>query len=455
MRNCICSERVNLFEPNVSIAFLVEIAGKPSADDVVLAVKSAFAANEATLSRIALKEDGMAFYEKMHETACSVTVIQKDWKELIRENERMPFHIRQGELMRAFVIPSGQDISLLIMAHHLVGDGKSVVYFLEDIMKALAGGKLEYKPLHVITPDILSKASRLPLFYKLYVDNFNRKWKRSGRSFDWDDYYKIHETYWKDRRSEVLCEIFSREELVKIQHCTKEIGVSVNSYLTTAFLEANRKNSIVGMAVNARIDQNRSMSNQTTGISVKYTYAQELSFAENARNVHQKVRKKLDNPVEKYFVLQFLSLFTPTLIDSVLLNTYGLYQNKLTRKLAEVLEYKGGKTKDLGVTNLTRLDIPNTYGSYSIKRVVFVPPVVSYAPKIIGIATMGEEMSITYHYMRCTEDGEGPESGKEPKNGEGPEIKKEPKSGVELDNGEEREFFEQAIQNIRKRTMYS
>lgn len=436
MRNCICTERGNLFEPNVSIAFFVEIAGKPSADDVVSAVQSAFTANEATLSRVVLKEDGIAFYEKMDESACSVTVIQKDWKELIRENERTPFHIREGELMRVFVIPSEEDISLLLMAHHLVGDGKSVIYFLEDVMKALAGGTLEYKPLHIITPDILSRASRLPMFYRLYVDNFNRKWKRSGRSFDWDDYSQIHQTYWKDRRSEVLCELFQLEEVNGIQQCAKRIGVSVNSYLTTAFLEAKRKNSIVGMAVNARIDQNRSMSNQTTGISVEYEYAEEISFAENARNVHQKVREKLDNPVKKYFVLQFLSLFTPTLIDSVLQFTYGLYQNKITRKLAEVMGYKGSKTKELGITNLTRLDIPNTYGSYSIRRVVFVPPVVSYAQKIIGIATIDEEMAITYHYMRSNEDGE------------------KMVNGEELGNREEREFFELAIRNIRKRSDY-
>lgn len=434
MKNSICSERVNLFEPNVSIAFLVEITGKPSADDVVSAVKSAFAANEATLSRVVLEKDGMAFYEKMNESACSVTVTWKDWKELIKENERVPFHIRQGELMRVFVIPSGGNISLLLMAHHLVGDGKSVVYFLEDVMKALVGGTLEYKPLHVITPDILSTASGLPMFYKLYVDNFNRKWKRSGRSFDWDDYNQIHRTYWKDRRSEVLCELFPREQLNRMQQSAKEIGVSVNSYLTTAFLEANRKNSIVGMAVNARIDQNRSMSNQTTGISVEYAYAEKLSFAENARNVHQKVREKLDNPVKKYFVLQFLSLFTPTLIDSVLLYTYGLYQNRVTRKLAEVMGYKGGKTKELGITNLTRLDIPNTYGSYSIRSVVFVPPVVSYAQNIIGISTIEDEMAITYHYMRSNEDGE------------------ELANREELGNREEREFFEQGIQNIRKRS---
>lgn len=35
----------------------------------------------------------------------------------------------------------------MIMAHHLVGDGKSIIYFVKDIMNALADITLTYKPL--------------------------------------------------------------------------------------------------------------------------------------------------------------------------------------------------------------------------------------------------------------------------------------------------------------------
>jgi hypothetical protein len=421
VRNGIYTERVDLFEPNIYIQFLVQIAGKPSIDNLVLAVKSAFASNEATLSRVVLEKDGTAFYEKMNESACNVTVIQKDWKELIIENERVPFHINQGELMRVFVIPSGEEISLLLMAHHLVGDGKSITYFLEDVMKALSGEKLEYKPLHLIAPDYLPKESALPLFYKLYVSHFNRKWRRSGRNFGWEDYDNIHKTYWKERTSEVIYEAFSVEEINKIRQCAKGIGVTVNSYLTAAFLEANRNNRTIGMPVDARADQNRSMSNQTTGISVDYVYSEKLSFAENARNIHQKVHEMLDHPVIRYFILHFISLFTPTLLDSLFLYTYGLYQNIVSQKLAKVMCYKEGKMRELGISNLTRMDIPNSYGPYRMRSVLFIPPVVSYAKHIIGVLTIEDQMMISYHFMRNT------------------------------DEVEEREFFQRAIQNIRIR----
>lgn len=420
MKNYICSERVDLFEPNIYIQFLVQITGNPTSDVLVSAVKSAFAANEATMSRIVLDKNGDAFYEKMAESGCKVNVSKDNWIEIIKYNEKVTFAIDQGELMRVFVITSKDEIFLLVMAHHLVGDGKAVTYFIEDIMMALSGESLVYKPIKLITKDFFPKNSELPLLLKLYVYTFNRRWKRTGRTFDWDDYYNIHKVYWKERSSKIVYEHVSPEEINRIRTHGKKIGVSVNSYITAAFLEADRGNTTIGMAVNARIDGDKSISNQATGISVDHTFSEQLSFDENARLIHQKVLYKRTKPLRKYFILQFIPLFIPSLIDSVLLHTYGLYQNKVTQKLARVMGYTGGKTRELGITNLTRLDIPDTYGRYGLKNGLFIPPVVSYAKHIIGVSTMEDGMAISYHFMS------------------------------DQDKEKEMEFFKCAILNIKK-----
>lgn len=419
MKHYIYSERADLFEPNIYIQFLVQISGDFSPDDLISAVKTAFKANEVTMSRIVLEKTGTAYYEKMNESGCKVVFSQKEWIELIRENEKIPFDINKGEIIRVFVISSNGKISLLIIAHHLAGDGKSITYFIEDVMKALSGENLEYKPLYLIIKNFFPKESKLPIYLKLYVNSFNRKWQRSGCSFTWDDYCNIHETYWKERSSQVIYETFSREEIDRIRICAKEMGVTVNTYIITAFLKANTDNSTIGIAVDARTDDNRSMSNQATGISVENRYSENISFAENAKLIHQKINKKLKNPVKRYFILQFIALFTPTLIDSILLHTYDLYQSKISQKLAKVMGYKDGKTRDIGITNLTRLNIPDKYGSYKITDILFIPPVVSYAKHIIGVSTTEQGMMISYHYMS------------------------------NQDEEEERKFFKRAVKNIK------
>lgn len=393
------SERVDLFEPNIYIQFQVQIMGNPSPEALVTAIEKAFYANEVTMSKIEIDKLGNAYYRRTKESGCKVSIVKNNWLNLMRLNEKKPFAINQGELIRAFVITSEGNTHLFLMAHHLAGDGKSIIYFLEDVMRALSGEQLEYREMELITQEYLPPESELPRLVKLYSFYYNHKWKSTGRIFHWEDYYKIHERYWRERRSQVLLEYFTPEEITRIHSNAKKIGVSVNSYIVTAFLEANRKNSIIGIAVNARRNNNKSMSNQATGISVNHTFSDKISFEKNAQLIHRKALFKLSQPVKKYFILRFLPLFQKSLIDSVLLYTYGLYKNKTTQKFARLMGYVGGQTRELGITNLTKLDIPYVYGDYEIKNIIFIPPVVSYAKHIIGVATMEDGMTISYHFM--------------------------------------------------------
>lgn len=421
MKNYISSERQYLFEPNVYIEFLVQISGDPEPEDLVFAVKAAFSNNESTMSRIFLDKDGTAFYEKMDKSGCNVSIKHRDWKEIIKENVSIAFNIHQGELMRVFIIPSREKVFLLIISHHLAGDAKSIVYFIEDVLKALSGEHLEYKPLHLVSSDDCPKESKLPFYFKLYADSINKKWRKNSKNFSADDYFKIHETYWKNHYSQVIYESFSPEEMNRIKSCAKKMGVTINSFITTAFLKADTNNDQVGIAVDARIDHNCSMSNQVTGINVKHRYSDKKSFAENASIIHQKIHKKLKNPLVKFFVLRFMPLFDPSLIDSMLLHINGLYENKVTSKFSKLMAYKGKKIKNLGITNLAKLDIESKYGPYKITKVLFIAPVSSYTKNIISVVTLEDEMMFSYHFMSTNNN-----------------IKKE------------WDFFAKAIQNIRE-----
>ncbi|MBQ7076890.1 MAG: hypothetical protein IJM91_01995 [Lachnospiraceae bacterium] len=57
----------------------------------------------------------------------------------------------------------------------------------------------------------------------------------------------------------------------------------------------------------------------------------------------------------------------------------------------------GKKTKNLSVTNLTRLDIPDMYGEFKVDFFSFIPPVVSYGKNIVGVSTLGDCTVIVLH----------------------------------------------------------
>ncbi len=398
MQNEILSERADLFDPNMCIAITFDVAGAEE-QLFVEAARRAFTGFEATMSKIVLTNTGSAYYEKMHFSGCTAQTTHSDFNDLIRENEKKPFAIENGEMMRVFVRQSEGRLNLLVMMHHLAGDGKSAVYFVERMIKEYIGERGEYQTLKLLNKDTLPAGTNISRLYHWLAKHYNERWLKSGRVFDWDDKNNLHHTYWQERTSIILKRHFSPECVERIHTKSKAAKVSVNSWILTAFMRENKRYQSAGLAVDARIDGNRAMSNQATGIIARYIYSDMLTFEQNAYRLHKRIYTKLNKLPRRYFILRFIPLFTPSLIDSILMYVYGLYDNRTSKKAAAMMGYAPLKTNVLSVTNLTRLDIAQKYGDLRIEHFYFVPPVVSYAYQTFGIATTPSGMTVTLHSM--------------------------------------------------------
>ena len=395
MKKYIRTERANLFEPNVYISMVVKISGMVSKEAVREAVEKAYEANEATMSRIVMEDGGDAYYEKMESSGCKFFFDSRSFITIIKESEKNPFAIQKGELVRTYLTIENQEMVLLIHAHHLVGDGKSILILVKDVMDGLSGKQPEYKPMFLIDQRFLRKKAKLRLGIRLALKNVNRKWEKVGKAFTWEDYYDVHKRYWESHSSEIEVKTYSANELKK--NCKN--GATLNSYLITDFLRKTTESKVVGIPVNIREEDN-GMSNQTSGISIKCQYQTDKSFEENLSIIHKEIYKMIRNVNMKYFILLFMGQLNPSLVDSILLQTHGCYQNKLSKKMAGIMGYIGKEGRDLGVTNLTRIDIPNDYGSFRIEDILFIPPKVSYTRNVVGVCTYGDNLTVCHHKMK-------------------------------------------------------
>lgn len=394
MKKYIRSERVNLFEPNDYIAMIVKLSGELSVREMQKAVYAAFNANEATMSRVVLEPDGTAYFEKMETTGCRFFDATLPWEKLVQNSERACFSLNKGELVRIFLTEEAGQQVLLIHAHHLVGDGKSILILLQDIISALNGQLLTYKPMTSIDRTFLEQRAKLPLLTKLYISSLNRKWKKQAKVFTWDDYYAIHQKYWEDNVSDIRFKICNFEKIK--DNCPE--NVSINSYLIAQLLKEHPQCSVVGLPVSIREDN--AMSNQVTGIEVNYRYDPQKPMEYNAGRIHRSIYKTLGSPLWKYFVLLFTQRLCPTLIDAVLLQSHGCFENDFAAKIANIMGYSGARSRDLGVTNLGRIDIPSVHKKCVIHDILFVPPKVSYTKQVVGISTYGNKLTISYHHMK-------------------------------------------------------
>jgi hypothetical protein len=400
MNKQIITERTNLFEPNVYIGMYVEIDGKPPVELMKEAIKKAFKKNELTMSKVVLEKNGRAYYQRIEQSGCKVVVTESDWKSIIKENEKQPFAINCGELIRVFVNESGK---IFIMAHHLVGDGKSISIFLQDVLMVLAGNHTQYKKANIITREFLQTKTKLSFFMRKYISYQNKVWEKERRHYSWDDYDAIHKKYWEVHSSNILTHTFNKEETKHIKEMARTNKVTVNTYLISLILCIRDDINVVGIPIDIREDD-KSMSNQVTGIAINCKDVKKKKLIEKTKVVYKKIQKMLNSPVHKYFVLLFMSELYGTLIDAVLLSVHGQTNNKRAEKVAYALGYKGSKKRDFGISNLGIIDMQTNYGHYKVNNVIFIPPSISYTQNIMGVSTINERMTITYHGMKMDEE---------------------------------------------------
>lgn len=254
------------------------------------------------------------------------------------------------------------------MLHHLGGDGKSLCYFIENFFHCLNGETVNFHQIRLLHKDVLPDKSSLPFIAKILAKYYNRKWKKESRIFDFGDSDNAHQLFWNNHKTCTELRSISGDILhQKLLEC-KECGIGFTAYFIAEMLKDTRTLQDIGLAVDGRLDGNRAMGNQATGISIKYKYDPSKTILENAR----------------------------ILPDAINLEHAGYFHSHTSRQLAYLMGY-GGKTKDLSITNLTRLDIPVQYGKFEIIDFWFIPPVVSYGKNIIGMVTIGDTLNISCH----------------------------------------------------------
>lgn len=391
------TERTHLFAPNIQIVQKVSIYGVPSIQALENAIRNACDLQESLNCKIVIDESGESRYEKT-KVVVPINIVYEEWETIAIKQARTRMQIEEGELIRFFLIPKKCETELVIVAHHLAGDGNSITYLIEDIMNILSGEKLSFKKLKIIEGQDLPKESNMPFLTKLYIKNLNNKWLKERKLYSFTDCKQVFKEYWSHIDHDFFYHEFTKEETEYICQYAKKAAVTVNSLLTTVMLAIYSKKADVGLAVSIRGNY-RGMANLVSGIAFKYKYKKRMSLIKNAQGVHKVIKKKLINPKINYFVLRFLDLLDGPFIDSACVNRYVHKIGNPSNTLCNLMQYSEN-LRDIGVSNLMKVDIRSNYGEMRIDHLVFLPPIVPYARRICGAVTLEGKLNLTMHIVK-------------------------------------------------------
>ena len=387
-----------LFDPCVYMRALLSLKGDITADEIEEAAHKAYTQNETTMSKVIL-ENGNAYYQNMKETGCTVFRDSRPWQEIMQESEREPFKIDEGELFRTYIIPKENGYTLLMMVHHIAADGKAMLMVLEDLVNNLAGVEVEYKPLDNTGTETFPVNRKPSLLFSSIINYLNRQWKKSGRVFDWEDYYKVHKNFWKNRSTEVSFETIEKEELARIKEECKEHGITVNSYMMAKILEKHPEYQTFAFPISLRKD-NSAVSNKAYMVRPNYKYNHQKSFMDNAKEIHKIARRYMEDEKKRYEVSIRVRFIEPTLLDSCLMYAFGGYRNKVSKMMAESIGYVGKNKTNVTITNLTNLHFKQNYGRFQVDEVFTIAPVMSATKEVVCISTFKSKMTIAYSKIK-------------------------------------------------------
>ncbi len=388
------TERTHLFSPCIKVSVVIDIEGPLDHPKLEEAIIQAVKANEILSCVIDLDSDGNAGYRPTGKPLYALTLSQEPWDVLVSAAHRRPSNLEKGPLLECFAKQQEHGFLLTLIAHHLAGDGLSLTYLVQDILRSLNGECPACKPLRLLDPAMVGDANMLHPVMHFLLERQNRSWRKAAKVFTYADYQRLVESYWTDRQLHVASLQVQEQTLAKLQAYAKSRELTINTLLTTALLKVKTERTKVGLALSVRPAGYEAMGNFASGISIHYRYAALKSFEENARLVQKLIQGKSSNDDSKYFLLRFLQAIDPTLIDAAYFSAYDGYDHPLAKRMQSMFGYQG-RPAQIGISNLGRLSIQEQYGQYRLMHFRFIPPLVPNNACIMGAATLGSCMELS------------------------------------------------------------
>jgi len=341
-------------------------------------------------SRMILDQEGQAWLVTERVPDFELQVYEKrgdlDWLERISEQDRIPFRMNVGPLARFMLLTSETSSDLVLYMYHVMSDGLSGVYVMEDLLSLIGEPQKELPPLpppvDVIKSIPPNVKRHVPWIMRFVIGRMNARWRKSKIAFSNDDFVKIQEKRYEETDHTILLSLTAAETPALAEKCHMR-GVTVNSVLLTTLLAAKYAVPALAkvipdtlhFAVNLRDklieDPGRGCGFYVGTISIQAQFDPKKDFERNLLTIHSEAARKIHDDRKIFKDLISTEMIDQGLLDALDFESYGMLENPSTKKFRGVMSklFRG-----LELTNLGRQDFPGEFGDLTVRKVVFLAP---------------------------------------------------------------------------------
>jgi NRPS condensation-like uncharacterized protein len=404
------NERWHLGSPNINVCFRTIITGKFSTNDFEKAMNNVCKKHPLLNCTIEIDNKnntwfipntgyiGIEFHNPEEIT---------DWRDWYKKIDDFPFNFHYGPLVKICVIFYSNQTEMIILGHHVIGDGIAYLNLSEDILLAL-DGKIDINPQ---IPPIKCKMkikTNLGFLTNLYARKLNKEWRKNRIVFSESDYNAFFELYRKKYIPQMYMGSINETDLNKIIQKCKNHGITVNEIITTAFAIAMvelsghyiDKEIRFGVVANIRNEfveePHNCMGNYISGITANINYVPEKAFIKNVQDIAAILRKRLKVSKNRYLAFNFFNKIDKDLLEAAMFAVYGNYQIPVAEKLGKIIGERT-KNKGVGISNLGKHEFTR-FTNLQILDMQFIGPAFPANLLSINIMTVNSKLNIVLRY---------------------------------------------------------
>lgn len=390
----ICTERAHYMCPNMEFGILAHIRAEYSREKVLETVRVLQAAHPFLRSLIAEEPGSGKLYYQLQESL-DLPVIEKSgvdsWQIDYNELTVPGWDVRREGMLKALLYPAGAEFDILLIAHHLLCDGRGLLQLADEFARYYCHGSVPQPVSENLIAGLgdLPEKSGLPFISRCVIDDANRRWDKEHHRVSHDEYLGFEKAFLRDNPVQREIITVDSAELERVHGLCGQRGVSVNDYLIAKLMQEEQTEKVViAEDIRTRVSCYRqgAMGNYSTAFSVviKKKENDVLALAEKVASRVASVRKQ---PQKEMLVLACYLRMRPELIDAVAISALGDFPSAAGAFVGRNM-FGYGSRNGRCLTNLGRVE------SDVISEAAFIPPASPANMKTWGVLTVNGRMKI-------------------------------------------------------------
>jgi NRPS condensation-like uncharacterized protein len=405
-------DRLYLRLPNINIGIYGKITGNVPRDRFIDAVEQVSKRHPLAKTAIGIDEENRAWFVECKEPINIDLIADKDGIDLkswYLQADSEPFDLERGPLLRIGVSFATDHTEIILLGHHAIGDANGYLNLLKDLLLIL-DGRADEKPQIPPQNNSIKTNMKFSMLENLYAKHMNDTWRAKKRVFSQSEYLDMFHGFRENYPPGIFLASLRGKELTAMLSKCKELDITVNDAVTTAFTAAaqktinNGENEQMRLAV---VVSYRSelvhpapdcMGNYATGIGVEAKYDYSKSFSENALRLNGMLKEKLEKHETRYQQVCYIQKLDSNYIEAIAYSSCDHYDDSETKQLGELIGFKKNRNH-VGITNLGRYQ-PIEFNDFKLVELLFIPPVFQSTVLTVGLITLNDTLGLCLRYAK-------------------------------------------------------